>query len=118
MAGGNFVKVGGVTNGVYPLRHSSPAPRVALGKVPDGAKFPELSSAYTVHASPYCFWLLRQFAIYAFCFALAKAGNNIAAKMAMMAMTTNNSINVNAGSGCRLRFGLEIISCLLTKKFV
>jgi hypothetical protein len=32
----------------------------------------------------------------AFNFALLKAGNNIAARMAMMAMTTSNSISVNA----------------------
>jgi hypothetical protein len=32
---------------------------------------------------------------YARNFALAKAGNNKAAKMAMMAITTNNSIRVN-----------------------
>jgi hypothetical protein len=31
---------------------------------------------------------------WAWTFALAKAGNNIAAKMAIMAITTNNSINV------------------------
>jgi hypothetical protein len=32
----------------------------------------------------------------AFDFALARAGNNMAAKMAMMAITTRSSINVNA----------------------
>ena len=36
-------------------------------------------------------------------FALAKAGNSIAARIAMMAMTTNNSINVKA---CLYRGGL------------
>jgi hypothetical protein len=34
--------------------------------------------------------------VMAFSFALAKAGNNMPAKMAMIAMTTNNSIKVNA----------------------
>ena len=33
---------------------------------------------------------------WAFALVLPKAGNNIAAKMAMMAITTNSSINVNA----------------------
>jgi len=37
----------------------------------------------------------------ALAFALAKAGNSIPAKMAMMAITTSNSISVNA----RLGFG-------------
>ena len=32
----------------------------------------------------------------AFSFAFVNAGNSIAAKMAMIAMTTNNSISVNA----------------------
>ena len=32
----------------------------------------------------------------AFSFAFANAGNNIAARMAMMAITTSNSIKVNA----------------------
>ena len=38
-------------------------------------------------------------------FALLSKGNSIAAKMAMMAITTNNSINVKAGG---LTFGMDI----------
>jgi hypothetical protein len=37
----------------------------------------------------------------AFAFALASAGSSIAARMAMMAMTTSNSINVNAAGPIR-----------------
>src|SRR5438105_7169048 len=48
-----------------------------------------------------CLPLFRQEIPWAFVFALLKAGRSIAAKMAMMAMTTNNSIRVNAGN-CRL----------------
>jgi hypothetical protein len=38
--------------------------------------------------------LLRQLLAQAACLALESAGSNIAAKMAMMAMTTNSSIKV------------------------
>ena len=41
-----------------------------------------------------CFWLLMQDAATARFFAALKAGNNMAARMAMMAITTNNSIKV------------------------
>ena len=54
-----------------------------------------LSPAYMNMAVPCCFRLFMQEVRCAFCFALAKAGNNMAAKIAMMAMTTNSSINVN-----------------------
>src|ERR1700692_1648173 len=43
-----------------------------------------------------CFWLLWQLASVALSLALANAGKSIAAKMAIMAMTTSNSIKVNA----------------------
>jgi len=45
--------------------------------------------------------LLRQVVAWALAFALANAGNSIAAKMAMMAMTTSSSIKVKA---CPLGF--------------
>ena len=41
--------------------------------------------------------------LWAFIFDLANVGNNIAAKMAMMAMTTNNSIRVNASVALSVR---------------
>jgi hypothetical protein len=43
-------------------------------------------------------------------FDLAKAGNNIAARIAMIAMTTNSSISVNAD-----RTDDEILSPIFTK---
>ncbi len=45
-------------------------------------------------AMPNCFMLLTQVVVWAFFFALASTGNNIAAKMAMMAITTSNSMSV------------------------
>src|SRR5689334_22737420 len=47
-------------------------------------------------AVPICFRFERQFAERAFSRACAKTGNRIAAKIAMMAITTSNSISVNA----------------------
>src|SRR5690242_5631248 len=46
-------------------------------------------------ASVNCLISLRQLVCCALRLALDKAGSNIAARMAMMAMTTSNSINVN-----------------------
>src|SRR6516162_8319369 len=53
-----------------------------------------LSSEYMIQANPNCFWLLMQVAVVALSFARLRAGSSIAARMAMMAMTTSNSINV------------------------
>jgi hypothetical protein len=47
-----------------------------------------------IQASDNCFSLSRHWVLRAFSFAAARAGNNMAAKMAIMAITTNNSINV------------------------
>jgi len=47
-----------------------------------------------IEARTICFWLLAQAAPVAFDFALAKAGKSIPARIAMMAMTTSNSIKV------------------------
>src|SRR5580698_4721647 len=44
---------------------------------------------------PICRVLLRQAIAMALFFDLARAGSNIAARMAMMAITTNSSISVN-----------------------
>ncbi len=49
-------------------------------------------------ASPTCFKLLTQLMRTAFALALASAGNNRPAKIAMMAMTTKSSIRVKAPS--------------------
>jgi hypothetical protein len=43
---------------------------------------------------PICFRLLMQEMLRAFSFAPANAGNNIAARIAMIAITTNSSISV------------------------
>src|SRR3569833_405275 len=53
-----------------------------------------LSSVYSVVKTIVCFRLLRQEVLSALLFAFANAGNSIAARMAMMAITTSNSINV------------------------
>jgi len=46
-------------------------------------------------AKPNCLLFPKQTVLRAFAFAFAKAGKSIAAKMAIMAMTTNSSIKVN-----------------------
>jgi hypothetical protein len=60
--------------------------------------------------SPNCFKLFRQYALYAASFARFSAGSSIAARIAMIAMTTNSSIRVNLlelafAFGFRLRQG-------------
>jgi hypothetical protein len=45
---------------------------------------------------PVCFTLFKHCVIVTLRLADANAGRSMAAKMAMMAMTTNNSISVNA----------------------
>src|SRR5689334_22947724 len=50
-----------------------------------------------VREVPICFMLERQVVIRAFSRACAKTGKRIAARMAMMAITTSSSIKVNAG---------------------
>ena len=42
------------------------------------------------NATPICFWLLVHLACCAFRLALARAGSSIAARIAMMAITTSN----------------------------
>src|SRR2546422_1011944 len=54
------------------------------------------SPAYMVRASPHCLQLLAQSTLSALALAFARAGNNKAARMAMMAMTTSSSMSVNA----------------------
>ena len=55
-----------------------------------------LSPEYIVKPRAICFVLFKQAVACAFSFALLKAGSSMAAKMAMIAMTTSNSINVKA----------------------
>src|SRR5262245_61631930 len=57
-----------------------------------------LSSAYIRNARPHCRRLPAHSADRALFFALASAGRINEARIAMIAMTTSNSINVNAGA--------------------
>ena len=50
---------------------------------------------YIVTATPICLQLLRQADWPALAFALANAGSSSPARIAMMAITTSNSISVN-----------------------
>ena len=65
---------------------------------------------YICKAVPDCFMLEMQFAICAFRFALANAGNNMAARMAIMAMTTSSSIKVKP------RVFLEVARTIIKNK--
>src|SRR6185436_1417034 len=53
---------------------------------------------------PICFWLFRHAVRCALALDFANAGSNSAARMPMMAMTTSNSIRVNALRGRMLFF--------------
>src|SRR5215469_3793576 len=69
-----------------------------------------LSFAYMIQPSVNCFVLFIHAVPWARCFALLKAGNNIAARIAIMAMTTNNSINVKpCGRGKTKLFRRETV---------
>ncbi|KXK17342.1 MAG: hypothetical protein UZ18_ATM001001130 [Armatimonadetes bacterium OLB18] len=54
------------------------------------------SIAYIDIARPICFMLERQVVCFADSFAAANTGNRIAARIAMMAITTSNSMSVKA----------------------
>jgi hypothetical protein len=66
--------------------------------------------AYICVAKVNCFTLLEHDMAWALDFALANAGRSIAARIAMIAITTSNSISVKAE-----RFGLG--SFVLTEQF-
>src|ERR1035437_9885856 len=71
-----------------------------------GGKKSLLSPAYMIRPRPICRLLLMQAIPLAFSLALASAGSNIAARMAMMAMTTSSSISVKPDLGaCWWRSG-------------
>src|SRR5260221_136647 len=73
-----------------------------------------LSPAYIVHESVSCRSLLRHRARLAVPLALASAGNNMLARIPMMAMTTNSSISVNPVRGRKLlttRRNMDLASC-------
>src|SRR5437667_5876533 len=73
------------------------------------------SPAYMVRASPHCLQLLAQSTLSALALAFASAGNNKAARMAMMAMTTNSSMSVNAGQPSHPRGTNERIFRILAR---
>src|SRR5882724_6737094 len=55
------------------------------------------SLAYNCQPNINCLFWFKHWIPWALCLAFARAGKSIAAKMAMMAMTTNNSIKVKPG---------------------
>src|SRR5580693_7604513 len=55
-----------------------------------------LSPSQTFMAVAICFWPLVQLIFWAFFLAAASAGSNMAARIAMMAITTRSSMSVNA----------------------
>src|SRR5881394_483259 len=62
------------------------------GSVFNGGKASPLSLAYMISPRPICRLLFRHAVVCARIFARLNAGNNIAARIAMMAMTTSSSI--------------------------
>src|ERR1051325_4260449 len=64
-----------------------------------GVRYSLLSPAYNCHATPICFIVLRQTEALALSLALLKAGSKSAARIAMMATTTSNSMRVKAREG-------------------
>src|SRR5687767_14004162 len=77
------------------LNHQRP---VMAGQVPvfSGGRYSLLSPAYKEMAMAICLPLFRQAMPLALAFAFPKAGSSMAARIAMMAMTTSSSIRVNA----------------------
>src|SRR5438552_34076 len=62
--------------------------------------------------------LLAHETLTAACFALERAGSSIAARMAMIAITTSNSINVNPGSVLPSSFGFIVGFCRLSSMVI
>src|SRR5689334_21732928 len=61
---------------------------IGHGKVFKGGSASPKSFAYIIKAKPICRLLLRHDVVRAFAFALPNTGNSIAARMAIIAMTT------------------------------
>ena len=68
-----------------------------------------LSKAQVRKAKPICLRLLTQLMRWARALARASAGNSMAARMAMMAMTTNNSMRVKAREDFRFLFIMTLL---------
>src|SRR5207248_10259168 len=58
-----------------------------------------LSTAYKCQQTESCLRLLKQLTVLDLSLALVNAGSSIAARMAMMAITTSSSMSVNPGGG-------------------
>src|SRR3954452_19018180 len=69
------------------------------------------SSPHMLKEMDICLWLLTHCMFLARVFAAASAGNNIAARIAMMAITTSNSISVKAN----IRFRTKHFQSLVIK---
>lgn len=82
-----------------------------------GASKSWLSTAYKCQQTSSCFKLLRQFNARALSLALLKAGKSIAARMAMMAMTTSSSIKVNPEPGRGVRARAAVKESLIPAEF-
>jgi hypothetical protein len=67
-----------------------------------------LSVAYIDQHRVNCFMLLMQFALCAFILALVRAGKSMLARIAIMAITTNNSMSVKPWPSCSRRLGAGI----------
>src|SRR5882757_4842694 len=82
---------------MFPLHQLVPDSLTDPISLPSSCRFAVLSLlsfAYMIQPSVNCFVVFIHAVAWARAFALAKAGNNMAARIAIMAMTTNNSINV------------------------
>src|SRR5437773_2150784 len=78
-----------------------------------GGKVSRLSSTYSFIPMPIWRRLLMHLAMCARCLAWLSAGKSIDARIAIMAITTNSSINVKAGSS----FGFVFIIVLFVTEF-
>ena len=78
-----------------------------------GASRPSLSSVYIAQQSVSCFTLFKQAMLWPFALALESAGRSIPARIAMTAITTNNSMSVNPFGRVRLT-GFNILAQLCT----
>src|ERR1700722_13403730 len=73
-----------------------PGSLMAFTVLPSSGTPSPLSPAYILKASPHWRMLFMHCVVFAFCLAPANTGNSNPARIAMMAITTSNSIRVNA----------------------
>src|ERR1043165_1245677 len=82
------------------LKYQSFGFTAGQGAVFSGGRLSPLSPAYMTSARLICLLLLRQVTALALALALASAGSNNAARMAIIAITTSNSIKVKPALNC------------------